>query len=102
MGDLPTTIDASWNDMVLIDCATGIVDYMGMGSGKVLIWLYAKPLSNGIKNVAIMSKMETKLNDVLDNAKDKTYQINRVTTYQDFDANRQWHCNIVELNLRVF
>lgn len=102
VGDLPTTIDSTWNDMVMIDCANGITDYMGIGRGTVLIWLYAKPLSNGIKNVAVMSKMEKALNDVLSNSKNQTYQISRVATYQDFDTIRQWHCNIVELNLQIF
>ena len=102
VGDLPTTIDSTWNDMVMIDCANGITDYMGIGRGTVLIWLYAKPLANGIKNVAVMSKMEKALNDVLSNSKNQTYQISRVATYQDFDTTRQWHCNIVELNLQIF
>lgn len=102
VGDLPTTIDSSWNDMVLIDCPNGISDYMGMGRGTILIWLYAKPMANGIKNVAVMSRLEQSLNEVLSKANNEHYQLSRKATYQDFDAIRQWHCNIVELNLQIF
>jgi hypothetical protein len=102
VGTLPTTIDAKWNDMVLIDCSNSVYDMDAMGKTTVLIWLYAKPNSMGTKNVATMAQLETKLNEVVQNANDQNYQINRRFTYQDFDNNRKWHCNIVELNLQIF
>lgn len=102
VGTLPTTTDAKWNDMVLIDCPNGVSDLMAMGRSTVLIWLYAKPNSNGTKNVAAMSQLENKLNEVIANADNLNYQINRRSTYQDYDDDRKWHCNIVELNLQIF
>lgn len=102
VGTLPTTIDAKWNDMVLIDCSNSVFDMDAMGRSTILIWLYAKPNSDGTKNVKTMLNLETLLNDVVFNAKDPNYQINRRFTYQDFDNNRKWHCNIVELNLQIF
>ncbi len=102
VGTLPTTIDAKWTDMVLIECPNGIADYDALGRGTFLIWLYAKPNTNGTKNVAIMSRLEQKLNEVIANADNPNYQINRRGTYQDFDEDRKWHCNIVELNLQIF
>lgn len=101
-GTLPTTIDAKWVDMVLIDCSNSVNDMDAMGKTTVLIWLYAKPNTNGTKNVAIMSRLEQKLNEVIQNANDQNYQINRRFTYQYFDNDRKWHCNIVELNLQIF
>lgn len=101
VGSLPTTLDAKWNDMVLIDCSNGITDLNAYGRGQVLIWLYAKPLTNGIKNIATLSKMEQLLNKAIEENSDTSYQINRRRTYQDFDNERKWHCNIIELNIRI-
>lgn len=101
-GTLPDTIKSDWNDMVLVDCANRVSDLDAYGEAIVLIWLYARPFENGSKNVAVMDELETKLNEVIENANDKIYVINRRNTYSDYDSDRQWHCNIVELNVRIF
>lgn len=101
-GTLPDTIKSDWNDMVLIDCANRVTDMDAYGSAIVLVWLYARPFENGAKNVSMMEELEMKLNDVIENANDTTYVINRRNTYSDYDSDRQWHCNIVELNIRIF
>lgn len=99
--DLPPAIDASWTDMVVVDCANAISDLNACGKGTVLIFLYAKPLSTGMKNVAKMSELERKLNECLASNDSKTYIINRANTYSDYDEERNLHCNIVVLNLIV-
>lgn len=101
-GTLPDTIQSSWNDMCLIDCGNAIEDKDAYGKGVVLIWLYAKPRADGAKNTAVMSALENKLNEVLANASNEMYQINRRNTYSDYDTNRKWHCNIVELNVTIY
>ena len=101
-GTLPDTIKSDWNDMVLVDCANRLSDMDAYGKAIVLIWLYARPFEDGSKNVAMMEELETKLNEVIENANDKIYVINRRNTYSDYDSDRQWHCNIVELNVRIF
>lgn len=102
VGTLPDTIQSDWEDMCLIDCGSAITDLNAYGGGVVLIWLYARPLSSGAKNVAKMSALEMKLNEVIANAGNATYQINRRNTYTDYDGDRKWHCNIVELNLTIY
>ena len=102
VGTLPDTIQTGWTDMCLIDAGTAINDLDAYGRGIVHILLYAKPLSDGSKNVSGMSKMETRLNEVIRSANSRTYQINRRNTYTDYDAERKWHCNIVELNIKIF
>lgn len=102
VGTLPDVIQSDWNDMVLIDCGNSIYDMDAYGSGVVLIWLYAKPLANGAKNVAQMSALESKLNEVIESASNSIYAVNRRNTYNDYDSDRKWHCNIVEINLRIF
>jgi hypothetical protein len=101
-GTLPDTIKSDWDDMVLVDCANRVSDMDAYGEAIVLVWLYARPFENGSKNVAVMDELETKLNEVIENANDRIYVINRRNTYSDYDSDRQWHCNIVELNVRIF
>ena len=102
VGTLPDTIKSDWQDMCLIDCGGAIADMNAFGGGVVLVWLYARPLASGAKNVARMAALESKLNEVIEGATSRTYQINRRNTYTDYDAERKWHCNIVELNLRIY
>ena len=101
-GTLPDVTKSDWNDMVLIDCNSAIQDMNAYGRGVVRIWLYTKPRGDGAKNTALMSQMERKLNEVIGNASDSTYVINRRNTFSDFDTERKWHCNIVELNIRIY
>ena len=101
VGTPPETLKEDWDDICVIDVGPSIKDMDAYGKGVVLVWLYARPLVNGAKNVAKMSELETKLNEVIKNAHDRTYRINRGATYSDYDSNRKWHCNIVELNLII-
>lgn len=100
-GTLPDTIKSTWTDMCLIDCDTSIRDFDAYGKGIILIWLYARPRADGSKNTTMMSKLEQRLNDVLSKASNKDYQINRRNVYTDYDSERKWHCNIVELNVII-
>lgn len=102
VGSLPDTIKSEWTDMCLIDCGGAIADMNAYGRGVVLVWLYARPLASGAKNVAQMAKLESKLNEVIEGATSRTYQITRRNTYSDYDTTRKWHCNIIEINLRIF
>lgn len=102
VGELPDTIQSSWKDMCLIDCGNMITDYHAYGSGTVLIWLYANPMSDGRKNVAKMNELETKLNEVIENGSTNTYRISRRDTYTDYDRDRKWHVNIVELIIKIY
>lgn len=93
---------SDWQDMVMVEIPNGIRDMDAYGQGTILVWLYARPLESGRKNVAKMSELETKLNTVITNAKDKSYQISRRMTFTDYDTDIDWHCNVVEIILKVF
>lgn len=101
VGTPPETFKEAWTDVCVIDAGAEIRDMDAYGKGVVLVWLYARPLANGAKNVAKMSELETKLNEVIKNAHNSTYRINRRATYTNYDTERKWHCNIVELNLTI-
>lgn len=102
IGTLPDTVDASWTDMVLIDFGTSINDLDAMGRCIVHIFLYAKPLANGSKNVRKLAEMEDKFNEVMLSQRDKTYQLSHVYDDSDYDKDRKWHFNIKALNLMIF
>lgn len=99
--DLPSAIKQEWNDMVVVDFPNTISDLNAYGSGKVLVWLYAKPKSNGTKNVPVLSRMEMSLNDCLQSCNDAHYKITKNGEYTDYDEQKNLHCNIVELNLII-
>jgi hypothetical protein len=99
----PSIVKSSdWQDMVLIDFPIGIKDLEAMGKGEVDVVLYARPLESGKKNVAKMSALETKLNEVIANARDKNYQLVRDDARSMYDTDIDWHCNVITFILKVF
>lgn len=99
----PSIVKASdWQDMVLIDFPMGIKDLEAMGRGEVDVVLYARPLESGKKNVATMSVLETRLNEVIANARDKNYHLIRDDARSMYDTDIDWHCNVITFILKVF
>lgn len=92
---------SDWKDMVLVDIPSGIRDMEAMGQGTIFIGLYARPLESGKKNVKKMSQLETKLNEVLENASDSSYMLRRNDVRSSYDDDIDWHCNVVELTILV-
>lgn len=93
---------SDWSDMVLIDIPNGVRDLDAYGQGTVLVYLYARPMESGKKNVATLSKMETRLNEVLKSNTDKTYTLSRRLTFTGYDTDIDWHYNVIELIIKVF
>ena len=95
------TIPDNWEDMVLIEIPNGVADMDAYGQGTILVWLYARPLLSGKKNVATMTTLEKKLNEVIKSSSNDTYQISRRLTYTSYDTDIDWQCNVVELNILI-
>lgn len=98
---LPPVIKQEWADMVLVDIPNAIKDLNAYGSGMILVYLFAKPMSNGVKPVAKLSQLEKSLNELIDSSKNKHYIISRGNTYADYDEQRNLFCNIIEVNLVI-
>lgn len=96
---LPPVIKDSWKDLLLVDCSYLIRDLSAYGFGTIAIWLYAKPMSSGAKNVPILSKMETTLNEILFSNENPAYQLIRRGTRSGYDSNAKLHYNIVEIQI---
>lgn len=92
---------SDWQDMVVVTIPSGIQDFDAMGSGYVLIGLYARPMDSGKKNVAKMSELENKLNIALENSTHSGFALFRNNAYANYDEDLDWHCNVVELKLLV-
>lgn len=96
-----SAIPDDWKDMVLIEVPNGVADMDAYGQGTILVWLYARPLLSGKKNVTTMSILEKNLNEVVKSSSNSTYQISRRLTYTSYDTDIDWHCNVVELNILI-
>lgn len=96
-----TAIPTDWNDIVLIDVPNGVSDFDAYGKGTALVYLFARPQESGRKNVAVLSKMETSLNEVINTSSNDTYLLKRRLTFTGYDMNIDWHCNVVELILTI-
>lgn len=93
--------NSDWQDMVLVDFPIGIKDMEAFGRGEVDIVLYARPLESGRKNVAKMSELEMKLNEVVSNSVSENYCIIRDDARSMYDTNIKWHCNVITFILKV-
>lgn len=97
-----TSIPADWKDMVLIDIPNGVRDFEAYGQGTVLVSLFARPMESGRKNVAVLSRMEASLNEVIKSNTDKTYTLSRRLTYTGYDSDIDWHFNTIEVIIKIF
>ena len=97
-----TAIPADWKDIVLIDIPNGVRDFEAYGQGTVLVSLFARPMESGRKNVAVLSKMEESLNEVIKYNTDKTYTLSRRLTYTGYDSDIDWHFNTIEVIIKIF
>lgn len=96
-----TAIPTDWNDIVLIDIPNGVRDFDAYGRGTVLVYLFARPMESGRKNVAVLSKMETALNEVIESSDNDTYLLKRRLTFTGYDMNIDWHYNVIEITLTI-
>lgn len=99
---VPENFDSSWSDLVMVDCSNAITDKNAFGTGTVLIMLYAKPLSSGKKNVAVLNNLEKKLNAALATARNEHYNVSRRETFCDYDTQNRLHYNVVVLNITIY
>ena len=97
---LPDTLSKSVTRMTLIDCGS-MRDLDAYGSGVVLVYLFTKSDGNGKKNVPAMAEMEETIRLLVENCRHDHYNINRGSTYTDYNSNYDMHCNIVEINTTI-
>ena len=99
---LPDVIQDEWTEMVLFDCSLPMIDFEAYASGTFYIYLYARPLSDGTKNVAKMKSLEEKLINSIENSTDDKYRISVYSTNAGYDEDALMHVNQYELILNVY
>lgn len=92
---------SDWQDMVMVEIPNGIADFDAYGQGTALVWLYARPMDSGRKNVAKMSQLETNLDNAIKNASSSEYYLTRRLTFTDYDTTINWHCNVIEIIITI-
>jgi hypothetical protein len=97
-----TAIPTDWKDIVLIDIPNGVRDFDAYGKGTALVYLFARPMESGRKNVAVLSRMEQALNEVIESSYNDTYLLKRRMTFTGYDANIDWHYNVIEITISIY
>ena len=98
----PDTLGKDWEDMLVISCDNGVNDYNGYGNGNALLFAYARPHSNGTKNVKKLSAMEKAILDLIETQDSSgNYYVHRIRSFSDYDYSRNWHCNVISIGITV-
>lgn len=99
LDELPSVLN--FDTALVIDCGKNITDMNGYSYGTALLFLYAKPLESGMRNVKALKEMENAVNDIIRNNSNESYSINRRHTYSDYDASRNLNAIIIEINILI-
>lgn len=101
VSQLPVNINPEWQDMVLIDVGKGMYKN-AFNSVSVNIFLYGRPQGDAqIKNVKIIDKMEAALIEAVNNNIDEHYHPHIQWSDSDYDSVRNFHYNVININLIV-
>lgn len=102
-GTLPSTLSEKERSYVVIECVNAIHDYAAYGNGIVNIYLYAKPIGNGAKNVAELSRLEESFNKALqeDAFDNDNYRVAREVAYTDSNYNSTYNMHFIIKAIRL-
>lgn len=101
IGELPPTTNKEWEDFVNVDIGQQR-DYGGYSLGYANIYLYARPKGTlRRKNVKTLDKMEGILDMIIDEANSKDYVIQELYRDDGYDANRQFHFDMISVSVTV-
>lgn len=100
-GELPTNIVKSWKDVVVVDCGNPIRNKDAFSQGTILVYLYVRQNSQGVKDVKTMQMLECKLNELIDNNSDPYYKTTIVGNYTNYNAVNDLYFTIIQINLVV-
>lgn len=100
-GTLPSTLAESLTDCVVIQCGSAIRNRNAYNKGIVNIYLYTQPSANGRKNVALLSKMEKALAEVLETEVSEVYSLWPAYSDSGYDSTYNMHFVIQAVNLII-
>lgn len=97
--ELPSTND--FDSAMVIDCSNSIRDMDAYGVGSILLFLYAKPVVSGLGNSKVLGEMEAEVLRLIDSNTNETYTLSRRYTHSDYDAARNLHMIVLEINITI-
>jgi len=101
VGELPPTTDKDWDDFVNVDVGQQ-TDRGAYSSGYANIYLYARPKGTPLrKNVKLLDKMESVLDEVVEKSNDNDYVIQELYRDSGYDSNRQFHFQMISVSVIV-
>lgn len=71
------------------------------GVGSILLFLYAKPVVSGFGNSKVLGEMEAEVLRLIDSNTNETYTLSRRYTHSDYDAARNLHMIVLEINITI-
>lgn len=99
-GDLPRDISDKWDTAVVVD-----VSYVSTRDAyafaNISVELFAKPFSDGTKNVGLMDKMEKMLVRLIEESNDEHYRVRLGGSHVFYDSKRNLHRNIHIIELVI-
>lgn len=102
VGELPPTTQEGWKSMVLVD-VNRQTDYDAYSTGSASIYLYARPTGEyPSKNVKLLNTMEKCLDAALDGNASPNYTVQVNWRDSDYDNARNFHFNVVNVNVVVW
>lgn len=101
IGSMPATVDRDWKDMVLVDVLS-MRDYDAYAQGSANVFLYAKSMnSRGTKPVKALYKMELALDRAIKKCNDRHYAIDVNFRDADYDQNRNYYYNVINIQVTI-
>ena len=100
-GQLPSNIGKAWKDVVIVDCGNPMRNKDAYAQGTVLIHLYVRQNSKGVKDVKTMQKLEKSLNAIVASNTNPNYKVTITGNYSNYDAINDLFFTIVQINLIV-
>lgn len=101
IGSMPATVDSGWKDIVLVDVLS-MRDYDAYAQGSANVFLYAKSVdSRGTKPVKALYEMELALDKAIKECNDKHYVIDINFRDADYDQNRNYYYNVINIGITV-
>lgn len=101
IGNLPAVVQSDWEDMVLVDVLK-VTDHGGYAQGSANLFLYAKATDSlSRKPVKKLNTMERALDRALASSFDRNYSVEVNWRDSDYDANRNYFYNVVNVSVTI-
>ena len=101
VGTLPLTTDGDWDDMIYVELQK-MSDRTAFLQGSALIYLYARPTGTPTrKNVTLLNKMEKKVYQAIEDARDDVYAVHTEWSDNGYDDDRNFHFNVISVSVTV-